>query len=127
MKTNKGATFLEVVVTLAVIGFVSYIIIFSLGSAKDNVRINDIQASLNTLVATALACVDSGKEINEAYAGDKVCESAILSWPILTDDWKYSTTTSSLPTATFSYGAGSVLDKKEIKCNQKGCSITSSL
>lgn len=121
---NKGSTFLEVAVTVGVIAITSYIIITSLGGAKENVRVSNIQSSLGSIISTALACLDSGKPLLDPVPEEHICESSVLLWPTIPPDWQYGDyIVSSVGDATFSFSVKSPKDQKEIVCNQKGCSL----
>ncbi len=118
---HKIATFFEVVLIVVGGGIVSFIVYTSLSTATQNVRKNDLLLSLNTVVGPVLACLDSGKEIPPAEAGKPVCDTSIYPWPVLTDDWKYTKTSSSLEDRTFIVEVESEMQKQQAQCTEKGC------
>lgn len=103
---GAGFTFIEIMIVIAIIAIVAAAVLYSVGQARENTRVNGAKTSLKAVLPIIASCADSGGVVNVpvgAETGAKlVCTTTPGTfWPQLSHGYVYAGGSYNSDTCTF--------------------------
>ncbi|MFH0846003.1 MAG: type II secretion system protein [Patescibacteria group bacterium] len=120
LKTSRGFSLVELLVSIAIIGILSSIVLVSLGSAREKARLSRVQSQMTALHPHLIMCINDGVSVDFSSSaptvGASLCSSTNVNFPELPAGWSY------VVSPVGSYRASG--EGYQVNCTETGCVTT---